>query len=273
MKPARLIGIGVAAGAGLLAFLAAQTMVTPPPADNAAPQAAAPEITTTEILVARHDISIGGRLTPGSMDWQEWPAANVSPSYITRDANPDALERYDGAIATQPIESGEPMRASILAAQGRGFMAAILPSGMRAISVRVKAESRAAGFILPNDRIDVILTRQRRGAAPDGSDLYDTQTILSNVRVLAIDQTFEERDGEQFVTGEIATLELSPTDSELLAMANQMGEISLALRSIADLNEELEGADGDVARRLRGGGGGNTGTRVIRYGIAGGGNH
>lgn len=149
-------------------------------------------------------------------------------------------------------------------------MSAILPSGRRAVSVRVEAEARAAGFILPNDRIDVILTRVERGDSRDGGDLFSSETILQNVRVLAIDQTFEERDGEKFVTGEIATLELSPGDAELIALADEMGGLSLSLRSIADLDEGEGEIDDDVARRLRGGGGQGGSVRMIRFGIQGG---
>lgn len=268
MKSSRVIVFGVAALAGGMAWLIAGNLSAPPPAPE--PVATAPSIDTTRILVARHDLTIGERLTPSAMEWQEWPSANVADAFISETGTPEALRDYDQGIVTAPIYAGEPIRAPIIATAGRGFMSAILPSGRRAVSIRVEAEARAAGFILPNDRIDVILTRIERGTSADGGDLFTSETILQNVRVLAIDQTFEERDGEKFVSGEIATLELSPGESELIALANEMGQLSLALRSIADLEEGGEGVSEDVERLLRGDGSRDGSVRMIRFGIQGG---
>lgn len=268
MKSSRVIVFGIAALAGGIAWLAVSNLAAPPPAPE--PVATAPSINTTRILVARHDLGIGERLTPSSMEWQEWPAANVADAFIAEDRVPDALREYDQGIVTAPVYAGEPLRAPVVATAGRGFMSAILPSGRRAVSIRVETAARAAGFILPNDRIDVILTRSERGSSADGGSLFTSETILQNVRVLAIDQTFEERDGEKFVTGEIATLELSPGELELIALANQMGQLSLALRSIADLEEGNEDVSEDVERLLRGDGNRDGSVRMIRFGIQGG---
>lgn len=267
MKSARIIVFGVAAVAGGLAWLLASNISAPPPPQEAS--AAAPTVDMTPVLVARHDLTIGERLSPSSMEWQDWPTANLAETFISETMTPDAMRDFDQGIVTTPIYSGEPIRSAEIAIAGRGFMSALLPSGSRAISIRVQTEARAAGFILPNDRIDVILTRVERGTSREGGDIFTSETILSNVRVLAIDQTFEERDGEQFVTGEIATLELSPGEAELIALADEMGGLSLSLRSIADIDEGTE-IDEDVARRLRGGGGQGGSVRMIRFGIQGG---
>jgi pilus assembly protein CpaB len=112
-----------------------------------------------------------------------------------------------------------------------GFLSAILPSGKRAAAVRVTAQSTAGGFILPNDRVDVVHT----GASGDNTV---SQTILRNIRVLAIDQTVEERDGERVVVGKTATLELDPAQVEIITAAETSGTVSLALRSMADVGEE-----------------------------------
>lgn len=268
MKSARIIVFGVAAAAGGLAWLMAS---------NIAPQApeASPEVAqateTTRVLVARYDLSIGERLSEAAVEWRDWPVANVAAAFISEDTNPNAMRDLDQGIVTAPIYAGEPIREPVIATAGRGFMSALLPSGRRAVSIGVQTEARAAGFILPNDRIDVILTRVERGSSRDGGDVFTSETILENVRVLAIDQTFEERDGEKFVTGEIATLELSPGEAELIALADQMGELALSLRSIADIDEAEASVDEDIARRLRGGGGGESGAvRMIRFGIPGG---
>lgn len=268
MKSSRVIVFGVAAVAGGLAWLVASNMAAPPPEQQLA--SPVPTIPSTRVLVARYDLTIGERLSTSAMEWQDWPAANVADAFISETANPDALRDYDQGIVTAPIYAGEPIRSPVIATAGRGFMSAILPSGRRAVSVRVEAEARAAGFILPNDRIDVILTRVERGTSRDGGDSFSSETILQNVRVLAIDQTFEERDGEKFVSGEIATLELSPGEAELMALADEMGSLSLSLRSIADLDEGAEAMDEDIARRLRGGGGEGGAVRMIRFGVQGG---
>jgi pilus assembly protein CpaB len=115
-------------------------------------------------------------------------------------------------------------------------MAAILPTGMRAVSTDISPETGAGGFILPNDHVDVILTRRDKDAeaANGGTEVHTSETILSNVRVLAIDQTVEEKNGQRVVVGKTATLELSPRQSEHLALAHQLGTMSLALRSLVD---------------------------------------
>lgn len=267
MKSARIIVFGVAAAAGGLAWIMAGNIAPQAPAPVAE---SAPVAETTRVLVARYDLSIGERLSEAAMEWRDWPEANVAAAFISEDSSPNAFRDFDQGIVTAPIYAGEPIRAPVIATAGRGFMSALLPSGRRAISIRVQTEARAAGFILPNDRIDVILTRVERGTSRDGGDVFSSETILQNVRVLAIDQTFEERDGEKFVTGEIATLELSPGEAELIALADEMGELSLALRSIADLEEGEDAIEEDVARRLRGGGGDTGAVRMIRFGISGG---
>jgi pilus assembly protein CpaB len=140
-------------------------------------------------------------------------------------------------------------------------MAAILPSGMRAISTEISPESGAGGFILPNDRVDVILSKREKSAdRSNPGDTVNSEIILSNVRVLAIDQTIEEKNGQKVVVGKTATLELKPEQSERLAQARQSGSLSLALRSLADAKmtetrtEEERGAKRDSIN-------------IVRYGV------
>jgi pilus assembly protein CpaB len=137
-------------------------------------------------------------------------------------------------------------------------MAAILPTGMRAISTEVSPETGAGGFILPNDRVDVILSKREKN--PDKtitSDIVNSQVILGNIRVLAIDQTIEEKNGQKVVVGKTATLELKPKQSEALARARQSGTLSLALRSLTDANESAaapreEGSSESIVNVFRG---------------------
>jgi pilus assembly protein CpaB len=139
-------------------------------------------------------------------------------------------------------------------------MAAVLPEGMRAISTEISPETGAGGFILPNDHVDVILTR--RVKEEGGNEVRTSETILSNVRVLAIDQTVEEKDGQHVVVGKTATLELAPRQTELLARARQSGTLTLALRSIVDFSKTDEVvADESAQRRAR------EGVNVVRFGI------
>lgn len=265
MNTARLVVIGVAVAAGGMAWLMAGSL-TPAPVE---PVEEVTETAMSRVLVARYDLSIGERLSEAAMEWRDWPEENIASAFISEASSPDALREYDQGIITAPIFAGEPLRAPVIATAGRGFMSAILPSGQRAVSIRVQNEARAAGFILPNDRIDVILTVVDRGAGRDGADAFTTETILQNIRVLAIDQTFEEVDGEKFVTGEIATLALSPGEAELIALADQMGELSLALRSIADIDED-EGSQDNLERMLRGSPNDGGSVRMIRFGVEGG---
>ena len=156
------------------------------------------------------------------------------------------INQLAGSIARSPFFAGEPIReAKLIKAKGSGYMAAILPSGMRAISTDITPETGAAGFILPNDHVDVILSRRDREAEKAaGVEVHTSETILSNVRVLAIDQTVEEKSGQRVVVGKTATLELSPRQAETLVLSRTMGQLSLALRSLVD-------ASATSARRRR----------------------
>ncbi|HVI15391.1 MAG TPA: Flp pilus assembly protein CpaB, partial [Pseudolabrys sp.] len=147
--------------------------------------------------------------------------------------------------------------------KGSGFMAAILPSGMRAISTQISPETGAGGFILPNDHVDVILTRRERDAdkQSNGGDSYNSGTILSNVRVLAVDQTVEEKNGQKVVVGKTATLELTQPQAELLAVSQQLGTLSLALRSLTDAMRD------DPKSEERPDGRGNR-VNVVRFGVS-----
>jgi pilus assembly protein CpaB len=136
-------------------------------------------------------------------------------------------------------------------------MAAILPTGMRAISTEISPETGAGGFILPNDKVDVILTKRERGADRSGSaEAFNSETILTNIRVLAIDQTVGEKDGQKVVVGKTTTLELKPEQAELLARARQSGTLSLALRSLVDANQPTSD---DIGKRDT--------VDIVRYGI------
>ena len=165
-----------------------------------------------------------------------WPAAAANPSFIKRTDRPDAVHEFSGAIVRISVASGEPIRdPSVVFAKGSGFLAAVLPKGMRAVSMDVSPENAAGGFILPDDHVDIVLTRHEKTAAAGGlADSVVSETILRNIRVLAIDQSVEEKAGQKIVVGKTATLELTPDQAETLALARQQGTLSLALRSLVD---------------------------------------
>src|SRR2546425_4214108 len=140
-------------------------------------------------------------------------------------------------------------------------MAAILPTGMRAVSTEISPETGAGGFILPNDRVDVILSRRPKDADRKAdAEPASSETILTNVRVLAIDQTVEEKNGQRVVVGKTATLEVSPRQAETLALSRQLGTLSLALRSLVDFNSKDGPAPDD-------GGGRRGSVNIVRFGV------
>ena len=256
MNIARIVVLTIALSAGGVAAYLASGSDSKPPAEPVA------QLQTVDVLVAKSDIGLGQTVTPNDMQWQSWPAAAASNTFIRRSERPDATTQIAGLIARSPFIAGEPIReAKLVRADGSGFMAAILPTGMRAVSTEISPETGAGGFILPNDRVDVILSRREKN--PDrtnASDIVVSEIILTNIRVLAIDQAPKEKDGQSSVVGKTVTLELKAEQTATLAAARQAGTLSLALRSIADLNQVDIGSD-DRARR-RGS------INVVRYGVA-----
>jgi pilus assembly protein CpaB len=193
MKAARILVLGVAlAAGGAAAFLVGSD-------EEKKPEAPAPvvqQLPTVDVLIARSDIGMGVAVPADSFTWQAWPEATTGDSYVTRKSRPNAIAEFTGAITRAPFTAGEPIReAKLIKANGAaGFMAAILPSGMRAVSTEISPETGAGGFILPNDRVDVILSRGAREGDRSGGASPTSETILSNVRILAIDQTVEEKN-------------------------------------------------------------------------------
>ena len=261
MKAARIVVLGVAIAAGGLAALLAGGGEKAPPPQAAAPK---PQLDTIEVLVAKSDIGLGQVVGAGDMGWQIWPATAASPTFIRKNEHPQALQTLAGSIARAPFVVGEPMReAKLVRANGSGYMAAILPSGMRAVSTEISPENGAGGFILPNDHVDVILTRRDRAAEKAaGVEVHTSETILQNVRVLAIDQNVEEKNGQKVVVGKTATLELAPHQAETLALSRQLGTLSLALRSITDANARNAQASDDDKANTR------NAVNVVRYGVS-----
>jgi pilus assembly protein CpaB len=257
MYTARIVVLTIALGAGGVAAYLARGID-----DKSRPAQPVVQLQTVDVLVAKSDIGLGQSVAPENLQWQTWPAATASNNFIRRNDRPDATNEVAGSIARAPILAGEPIREpKLVRANGAGFMAAILPTGMRAISTEISPETGAGGFILPNDRVDVILSKREK--TPQGAGAADTvsaEIILTNIRVLAIDQAPKEKDGQNAVVGKTVTLELRPEQAETLARARQSGPLALALRSIADVNMVENGPDDRSAKR------GET-VNVVRYGV------
>ena len=215
----------------------------------------APPIAMSEVLVANSNIQPGLTLTPDMVRWQSWPASAVDASFITHAAAPSLDDAVKGTVVRVPLYAGQPITTlAIVHGASAGFMAAQLQPGMRAVSISISVDSGAGGFILPNDRIDLMLTTKTNDNPPRAK----VKTILGDVRVLAVDQTFKEDKDTKTVVGKTATLELTPEQAELVAAAQNTGTLSLSLRGLGD-NQALATTrtntsdDGPVA--------------VIRYGI------
>jgi len=233
-------------------------------------QAPEPKVVTDEVLVAARDLQLGSKVTPGDLRWQTWPTEALASGYVVKDRTPDAMSSMQGGLVRSSVLRGEPITGSkIIDANSAGFMAARLGQGMRAVSVAISPETGAGGFILPGDRVDVIVTRQARSDTGREA-VVASDTVLANVRVLAIDQTFGEASddsGEKIAIGKTATLELSPKQAETLARSQAMGDIWLSLRSLADtatggpVDTGALGANRNTSSRQ------GASVTVVRYGV------
>lgn len=199
-----------------------------------------------ELLVASKDLAIGRELKSGDLRWQEWPKNSVFPGAITREDDQSAEEAVEGRLARN-IAEGEPMMKSALLGQSKGnFVAASLEPGMRAIAVGVSADSMVGGFVGPGDYVDVVLTYRKTVTSEDDDprvqnliqqnlDRYATETILQNVKVLAVDQTAQRpQDEETIKVGKTVTLAVNAQDAERLSLAAGLGDLVLILRGVGD---------------------------------------
>jgi pilus assembly protein CpaB len=257
MKAARLVVLGVAVAAGGIAAYLASGSKEPPP-----PPAPVVQLQTVEVLVAKADLDRGQVIESKDIGWQTWPAEAANPGFVKKSDRPNAVDEFTGAIVRVSMPVGDPIRDPfVVMAKGSGFMAAILPKGMRAVAVDISPENSAGGFILPDDHVDVVLTRRDKAAEKSaGVEKYITDTVLQNVRVLAVDQNIEEKAGTKVAIGKTATLALTQQQAETLVLSHQLGTISLTLRSILDSQGSTEGGDEDKDNR------GNINT--VRFGVS-----
>jgi pilus assembly protein CpaB len=224
--------------------LAARSMF----AGASAPRAVAvPAITAPKgpkVLVAQRALPVGTIITADAISFQQWPKQMVDNAYfVDGETNMDKLV---GTVVRYPIMAGEPVTKGALVSPGdRGFLAAALTPGMRAVTIPVSAKTGVAGFVFPGDRVDLVLTQAVTGEGGGGSPLRASETILGNIRVLATDQSTESKveDGKTVVSEfRTVTLEVTPKIAEKIAVSQTIGTISLSLRSLADNQGDLERA-------------------------------
>lgn len=215
------------------------------------------EVSEIQVLVAKANIGLGGRLKRGDMKWQAWPGS-AAKGYITKRRRPKAIKEFTGSVARFAIGAGDPIRAKkLVKADQGGVMAAILPAGLRAISIDVNKAAGVSGLILPNDRVDLILTTK---SGKSGNKTSASETLLHNVRVLAIGTAFETKNGQKSIKGKTATLALSPFQVETVTQARARGKIWLSLRSLADAQEKT---DQKKKRRIS-----SSSVRILKFGVA-----
>ena len=285
MKPARIAVICIAAVAAIGLAFVVRAMGSSSGEPVALAAAAEPARPVAKVLVAARDLAPGQRLTDADLEWKNWPVDEVNPAFITDGSvalpqaeaaaegetpvedkadgtvarvtraaealtGGGAKSEYFGSVVREPILAGEPIVGrKIVRAGDSGYMAAYLEPGMRAMAIAVSTETAAGGFILPGDRVDVIVTVELDSSSDEDANRakFVSRLVLQNVKVLAIDQSTRAEDDQQAVVGATATLEIAPGDTETLALAKAAGVLSLTLRSYAD-TAGPSGRVGTVAR-------------------------
>lgn len=205
------------------------TTMSEPKGDQLIMSAPAVPAERIEVLVAANDLEQRKRLEPGDLQWKPWPKDALTEGYILRDDQPDAMTTVSGKLVRSTILAGEPLREEKISATNTGYLSALLSPGKRAVSVKITSESTAGGFILPDDRVDVLHT-----TVGGNGRAGHTRTVVTNIRVLAIDQQTSAPEANAVTSAKTATLELAPEQVEVVSAAEANGTLSLSLRSAAD---------------------------------------
>src|SRR3954451_19761417 len=214
------------------------------PAAQATPTIAQQQARGPEVLVATRALPVGTIIDAEALRYQRWPESLTQPAYYIKDQTPSGPQDLIGTVVRNEIAAGQPItQGSLIKPGDRGFLAAALGPGMRAITVPVSVTSGVAGFIFPGDRVDIVLPQEVGGG--EGPPLKASETVFRNVRVLATDQRMSAQgeDGKPVVRNfSTVTLEATPKMAEKIAVAQTIGQMSLSLRSIADNNADLQRA-------------------------------
>jgi len=258
MKRARIIVLGIAIVSALVAAILAKNFM----GNTKVIQTVKTDYDTVKVLVARSAIGVGTAVNKDDLKWQSWPKDGANSGYIIQSKQKKAITLYAGSIARVSFLPGEPIKKQkLIKASNGGVMAAIVRKGMRAVSTPIREETAAGNFIQPSDRVDVILTRKMRKENGQGSQ-HVSDTIFRNVNVLAIGQNIEMKGGKKVAAGKTATLELTPEQSETMALARSMGELTLSLRSLAEASRNGS-AESDVPLNAER----SSGISILKYGV------
>ncbi|MBC7767884.1 MAG: Flp pilus assembly protein CpaB [Phycisphaerales bacterium] len=235
--------------------------------DSEAADTATP-VSGQQVLVAARDVPQGAALTPSDLAVALFPEASIAPGFVRVADNPSAQTEYVGAVTRRAFVQGEPITTSyVVQPEGRGFMAAQLEPGFRAVSIEVGPETAAGGYIQPNDRVDVIMSHK---FTDGGAERVSSEIILEDVRVLAVGATTQTQvagEAPETVDGSVAVLELSAEDARALALADQLGDVTLALRGV-----QVDTVGMPNSRRRNGVGQSSGAVRIHAYGtVLGGG--
>jgi pilus assembly protein CpaB len=265
MNTRRLVVLLLAAGAAGVVALMVRGLVGGGSTKQAEAHAPLPQMEMAQILVAATRLDPGKPVAAESVRWQQWPVKAIDASFIRQTPGTTAAAVVDGMVVRAPLVEGEPVTfAKVVKARGAGFMAATIAPGMRAVSIPVSVASLAGGFILPNNRVDIILTVVTNDSPRHGT----TRTVLNDVRVLAIDQAAENKDQKAVSDVKTVTLELSPEQARSVATAQALGTLSLALRALGD--EQTAAVEPNKTAPVRNNSGDDDSmgvVNVIRYGI------
>lgn len=227
----RLLLLVLAIASGLAAAWLILSRPDPEPQPAPAPEPAE-TVALEEVLVFASDIPQDTPITAADLRWQSWPETALRPEFILRAAQPDAPERLDGRVARSDLHEGDPVRGERLRRADAGAIAAMLASGQRALAVRVSVESTAGGFVLPGDRVDIVHI-----ASPPEGGRSRSRTLVTNLRVLALDQRTRSAPEEIAAIGQTVTLEVTPEQAEIITSAERTGRLTLMLRARADEEE------------------------------------
>ncbi|MEO0883707.1 MAG: Flp pilus assembly protein CpaB [Pseudomonadota bacterium] len=252
MSPFRILILLIAAGAAMgVAFLVRSATSAPAVATTTEIQVETIEeevqVSEVEVLVASRDLRIGEVMTPEDFRWALWPENEVNPNFYVKEDSKDVVSDLSGKIVRNYIYEREPIISKRIIERGdTSVLAALVSPGMRAVSMEISAETASGGFILPEDRVDVILTYETERFTREGViDETESVIIIENARVLAIDQGLRTEDDTVTLVGSTATLELSADDAALIAFGEREGTLSLALRSMVDA---LQAGDTVISR-------------------------
>lgn len=269
MSPIRIIilllALVAAGGAALLVSRMSQPQVVTETLTRDKTVIQTEQVSEIKVLTAKRDFAIGEQIKADDLQWSVWPEKGVAEGQFTETAAPNAIEEITGAVVKMPIYKLEPVMPQRIVKPGEaGLLPVLMGADMRAVSVGISPESASGGFILPNDRVDLILTYEQQPSATNGLSEARTlsKTILQNVRVLAIDQSYALGAPEESTRiGRTATLEVTPGEAELVALSQSKGQLSLALRP---LSEEAVSAPRTPRLDLNGGDEAGSAVMIIR---------